>query len=560
MSNISRMSIIENQSVRFFCENPKEIINDRVTKDSKYLPLLLKSLAYDKSNNSLFNKELNEKLVSIIGQSSFGRENKRMFLFFAKILFTENYCRELPRALNRFTQNTTFMRTCLSLDLTFRINQRSLVMSAYYRGQLKLVKLLLLKGYVPSTALLQSALFKNERELARLAVEVGVELNCKDEWSRYPLHNAAASGDISLVELMIRRGAHLDLRDLKFRDFLCENPKFLQLFIDENITVVNIDAVDDHGRTFLHEAAGYGNYPFIEFLLKKGALAEVQQNETKERAFDIALGFEHFDVARLLSKHAGASYETVLAVKFYGHLLHKSGTYLHGKQAINYEYFSTTLASEKLSELGASFFSERREEICQRFSLTHEDCNWFCEVLKETAGNLVEDPGKLMQRMTQKPLVFMTGWRIHIIGMILDDEVIIRCDCDDEENSGIHIFTKGEESSLIELISTMQKARNTLLERECFYEEMVKKLALKHDDTVALEPQTVSNCATIACAGNFIALAYRYFKKRKGLSRALSESQAKALGKMWIDTHVIPKAEQLLVHSGIDPASIRQST
>jgi ankyrin repeat protein len=78
---------------------------------------------------------------------------------------------------------------------------------------------------------LQSAAAGGNLEAARLLLEAGADVNCREEGSFTPLHSAAQNGDAAMARLLIEHGADRDgrLEDGRTPRDLAQNPELRAL-------------------------------------------------------------------------------------------------------------------------------------------------------------------------------------------------------------------------------------------------------------------------------------------------------------------------------------------
>jgi ankyrin repeat protein len=116
------------------------------------------------------------------------------------------------------------------------------------------------------------AVFFGHAELAEMLVEAGADVNLpsRNAFHVYPLHSAVASGNVALVELLLRYGAKADPEE------------FL-------------------GATPLHSAAAGGNRKMVQKLLAAGADRNRKTNDGKTAA-DLARQHGHAELAEEIEK------------------------------------------------------------------------------------------------------------------------------------------------------------------------------------------------------------------------------------------------------------------
>jgi uncharacterized protein len=103
----------------------------------------------------------------------------------------------------------------------------------------------------------------------RRLLEESSDVNQIDEAGWTPLMNASAAGHLQVAALLIDSGANINFRD------------------------------QDRGLTALMLAALLGETEIVRLLVHKGADVDLV-NEDGQKAVDIALAYEFFDIAKLI--------------------------------------------------------------------------------------------------------------------------------------------------------------------------------------------------------------------------------------------------------------------
>ncbi|KAL8104599.1 hypothetical protein AgCh_028717 [Apium graveolens] len=103
-------------------------------------------------------------------------------------------------------------------------------------------------------------------------------INSADEEGWVPLHSAASSGNVEIVELLLNRGADVNLKNNGGRTALHYAAskgwlKIAQILISHD---AKLNVKDKVGCTPLHRAASTGNAELCEFLIEEGAEVDAE--------------------------------------------------------------------------------------------------------------------------------------------------------------------------------------------------------------------------------------------------------------------------------------------
>ncbi|MEW6355693.1 MAG: ankyrin repeat domain-containing protein [Planctomycetota bacterium] len=160
-----------------------------------------------------------------------------------------------------------------------------------------------------STAVHEAARDGNEEMLIEsLAEDDRSDLRLTDNDGRTPLHVATEAGQLHIVELLIRKGAEVDVRDYAEQTPLhyaahVREPAYSELIAERLIeNGADMNAVDRYGHTPLHHAAYHKRIELARVLMSCGANAKA--TDTKGRTpLDIAVERGHGEVAEIIRRH-----------------------------------------------------------------------------------------------------------------------------------------------------------------------------------------------------------------------------------------------------------------
>jgi ankyrin repeat protein len=129
-----------------------------------------------------------------------------------------------------------------------------------------------------------------------------------DGWS--PLHLAAHFGHLTVVDLLLARGAEVDARS---KNALANTSLHAALAGGHRATAqrlvehqADVNAVEAGGYTPLHQAAELGDAEMVRLLLDRGALAAAKADDGRT-ARDLALVKGHSQLAEELGGRTDAS-------------------------------------------------------------------------------------------------------------------------------------------------------------------------------------------------------------------------------------------------------------
>lgn len=138
------------------------------------------------------------------------------------------------------------------------------------------------------------------------------QVNLKDEYGSAPLHYSAYFGRADVTELLISKGADINIKDRDSRTPLFQvstigriKPPVKNLMEVALLLVKNgadVNATDIHGWTPLFEASFYGQKEIAEILIKNGARVNAKSKQGKTPIF-FAEKNQHKETADLLRKN-----------------------------------------------------------------------------------------------------------------------------------------------------------------------------------------------------------------------------------------------------------------
>ena len=238
------------------------------------------------------------------------------------------------------------------------LNRTKVLFHAVKSGEVTLVKRLLeigcnveIKNEMNQTPL-HLASGNGHFQIVKLLLDYNAELNNEDIFYETALENAAINGNLSIVDLLLATALPANIHkasiDGNTEDFVVIMNSNIAINIDEinqkktllvavknqNVTIVrgllkmNVDVniQDEDGLTPLHQAAEDGSLTIVADLLRHGAKVNLLDSDGDSALF-LAILSENFHVAEFLIKHGA---------KYYGHTDKDISSILHGASAKGY--------------------------------------------------------------------------------------------------------------------------------------------------------------------------------------------------------------------------------
>ncbi len=304
-----------------------------------------------RSENVLFQEELNENLKKLIKQRTFKVE------YFPEAIDliirgananiqnrAGNNILLLSLQYNQIELAKLLIENQLGIDLNLQNRKSYTALAlALHNNQIDIVEFLILhganfniKGYYGQNALHVSA-EKGYIDIVRMLIDVGIDINDKDDFETTALIYASEKGHIDVVKLLIEYEADINCSDednhtaltkaldsgyAKIARFLIKkganfNDKYVLIFslnekcrqITKSLIEngVNINIKNSCGNSFLDLAVQKGYIEIVDLIIQKGVDINVQ-NQYGRTALMRALIEKQFDVAKLLIiRHANVN-------------------------------------------------------------------------------------------------------------------------------------------------------------------------------------------------------------------------------------------------------------
>lgn len=152
------------------------------------------------------------------------------------------------------------------------------------------------------------------REFVEELLADTTDVNDPDAWGRSPLHQVAHSGQVELLDLLVSKGAMVNLRDHERGNTALHwaaeggHARMVEALLAKH---ARVDLRDNDGRTPLHLAAAKGRLDIVRILLSRGAEVNARDSVFAPTPLNLALDGGHDHVADLLRQRGGRESLTV---------------------------------------------------------------------------------------------------------------------------------------------------------------------------------------------------------------------------------------------------------
>jgi ankyrin repeat protein len=140
------------------------------------------------------------------------------------------------------------------------------------------------------------------KDIAELLIEKGADLNIKDKWNLTPLSRANQLGRRGVVNLLLERGVELpsDLRDIQKHAHYAAVKGHIKLFEQLMQRSEEANLKNPEGGSFLHSAAEGGAKDIAEMLLKEEIPVD-QKDRYGWTALHVAALYGHHNIVEMLA-------------------------------------------------------------------------------------------------------------------------------------------------------------------------------------------------------------------------------------------------------------------
>ena len=212
---------------------------------------------------------------------------------------------------NSQNMNNIYLRVDCTLD---KLNMKlqfvctNSVCSLYGKNIIRLTKNILDKEVTYDntiTILLLDLIKKEDFKAVKLLIDMGADVNAKDENGRTALIYASRNSSSEILEYLIEKGADINAKDIFDKTALMYAASFNNLEVIKYLIEkgADINAKDNENKTALMNAASFNNLEVVEYFIEKGLDINAKDNKNKT-ALSYALEKGNTDMVKLLKFHS----------------------------------------------------------------------------------------------------------------------------------------------------------------------------------------------------------------------------------------------------------------
>ena len=217
---------------------------------------------------------------------------------------TDSVCSLYGKNIIRLTKNI------LDKEVTYDNTITILLLDLIKKEDFKAVKLLIdmgadvnAKDENDRTALIYASR-NSSSEILEYLIEKGADVNAKDDENKTALIDAASFNNLEVIKYLIEKGADINAKDNENKTVLMHAAFFADLEIIEYLVYkgADINAKDIFDKTALMYAASFNNLEVVEYFIEKGLDINTKDNKNKT-ALSYALEKGNTDMVKLLKFH-----------------------------------------------------------------------------------------------------------------------------------------------------------------------------------------------------------------------------------------------------------------
>ena len=183
---------------------------------------------------------------------------------------------------------------------TDKLNKQMALIASVKKNRKDVCEYFISEGADPNMAIRYAAMLGN-KEIVKLFIDKGVNIEAKDIYGQTPLHYASGEGNIEVIDFLITKGANVNAKNTdKFTPLHAAAQMGQKDAVALLITKgAGINERDKYGCTPLLYAVRDGHKETAELLILKGADFEIK-NKKDFTMLHTAVAFRHKEIANLL--------------------------------------------------------------------------------------------------------------------------------------------------------------------------------------------------------------------------------------------------------------------